>query len=94
MPLLYIKNWRTLYQSTSTVAGLMMEACVICRWKGKSTAMNKIHSAKPAFAPGSCHSRWRPDAAFIHIELEHTISKYFYCGGFYGGSMCNMSLER
>ena len=71
-----------------------MKACVIYLWKGKSAGMKNIHGAKPASVTGSCYSRWRPDAAFIHIELEHTVSKYFYCGGFYGGSMCNMSLER
>src|SRR2546425_7927965 len=83
----YLKN-------TSTVAGFMMKACVIYLWKGKSVGMKNIHGAKPASVTGSCYSRWRPDAAFIHIELEHTISKYFYCGSSYDGSMCNMSLER
>ena len=82
------------YQNTSTMAGFVMEACVICRWKGKSAGMKKIHDAKPASVTDSCYSRWRPDAAFIHIELEHTISKYFYCGRFRDGSICNMSLER
>src|SRR2546425_34414 len=69
MPFSYIKNWSILYQNTSTVAGFMMKACVIYLWKGKSAGMKNIHGVKPASVTGSCYSRWRPDAVFIHIFL-------------------------
>src|SRR5437899_12933090 len=71
----------------------MMKACVIYLLKGKSAGMKNIHGAKPASVAGSCHSRWRPDAAFIHKELENTISKYFYCGRSYDGSMCRTTMS-
>ena len=54
----------------------MMEACVVCRWKGKKTGINKIHGGKPASVTGFCYSRWRPNAVFTYFVIKNWIRLY------------------